>query len=126
MSTLVSQTTQDVGFLVAMKKSANNGLQPIFPGFLLGMIAGVVSPLGVEYLKLHFFSPIIDLKFDAKSPYVISTVVGSDQTREYFSFIEFRFLLENTSKYSTAKNYSVMLKGLWKEKEGSFIPYNAL
>ncbi|MBU3959216.1 MAG: hypothetical protein KKI12_08155 [Proteobacteria bacterium] len=90
-------------------------------GFLLGIIAGVISPLGVEFFKLQFFSPDIEFKFEAKSPYVISTVFGIDEIREYFSVIEFRFLIENTSKHHSADSYSVMLTGLWHKEGESFV-----
>lgn len=100
----------------------NKNWKGIVFGFLLGIIAGIVAPLGVEFLKLQIFSPDLEFLFEAKPPYVISTVFGIDETREYFSVIEFRFLIENKSKHHTASNYSVMLTGLWQKKDGKVIP----
>lgn len=98
------------------------GILGVLFGFLLGIIAGIVSPLAVEYCKLEYFSPDIEVQFENKAPFTISTVFGMDQSREYFSVIEFRLRIENTSKHYTADNYSVMLTNLWHKKDDSFVP----
>ena len=91
---------------------------------MLGIFAGIITPIAVEYLKLEFFSPSIEVQFEAKPPFIISTVLGFDETREYFSVIEFRFSIENTSSYYIANSYSVMLTGLWHKEGNSFVPSN--
>ena len=106
---------------MASDKKNSNWKGVVF-GFVLGIVAGVVSPLGVEYLKLRFFKPDIKIEFESKPPYVISTVFGVDKIREYFSVLELRLLIENASNYHTANNYMVMLTGLWHMKGDNFVP----
>jgi len=91
-------------------------------GFFLGIVASMIAPLGVEYLKLKFFTPDIKIEFEPNAPYVISTVRGVDETKEYFPVIELRFRINNRSNYHSALNSTVMLTALGHIEGNTFVP----
>jgi hypothetical protein len=87
--------------------------------FILGSIVGPI--LWVYILQPRLMSPDVKIIFESIDPYVVRTTIGNDQTKEYYPLYQYRLGIKNLSSYSTIRNYTVKLTGLWNFQDGKFV-----
>jgi len=95
---------------------------PYFIALFSFILGSIVGPVVWEFfIKPRLMSPDVKIIFESKDPYVVQTIIGNDQIKEYFPMYQYRLGIKNLSNYSTIKNYTLKVTNIWNFKDGKFV-----